>query len=136
MKGQHEKQIIDLRKEVDALLAVRNENDQLKEELTRLQQAMTEDQKKNDVLLLQAKERIERLEVWFADISLLSSSPRDRGGGYSHVKAYGDVPPKWITFFLPKILKHGSKQSLEEGPISQKLRKTYKISRFEVEKPL
>ena len=19
-------------------------------------------------------------------------------GGYSHVKAYGDVPPKWVTF--------------------------------------
>lgn len=67
MKGQNEKQIIDLRKEVDVLLAVRNENDRLKEELTRLQQAVAEDQKKNDALLLQAKERIERLEVWFAE---------------------------------------------------------------------
>ena len=28
-------------------------------------------------------------------------------GGYSHVKAYGDVPPKWVTF-SPKILRHGS----------------------------
>ena len=29
------------------------------------------------------------------------------GGGYSHVKAYGDVPPKWVTFSA-KILRHGS----------------------------
>ena len=29
------------------------------------------------------------------------------GWGYSHVKAYGDVPPKWVTF-SPKILRHGS----------------------------
>ena len=28
-------------------------------------------------------------------------------GGYSHVKAYGDVPPKWVTFSA-KILRHGS----------------------------
>ena len=28
-------------------------------------------------------------------------------GGYPHVKAYGDVPPKWVTF-SPKILRHGS----------------------------
>ena len=28
-------------------------------------------------------------------------------GGYSHVKAYRDVPPKWVTF-SPKILRHGS----------------------------
>ena len=45
------------------------------------------------------------------------------GGGYSHVKAYGDVPPKWVTFSA-QILRHGShfaqKKSLEEGPISQK----------------
>ena len=26
-------------------------------------------------------------------------------GGYSHVKAYGDVPPKWVTFSA--ILRHG-----------------------------
>ena len=29
------------------------------------------------------------------------------GGEYSHVKANGDVPPKWVTF-SPKILRHGS----------------------------
>ena len=29
------------------------------------------------------------------------------GGGYSHVKAYGDVPPKWVTFSA-KLLRHGS----------------------------
>ena len=44
--------------------------------------------------------------------------------GVSRVKAYGDVPPKWVTF-SPKILRHGfhfgKKISLEEGPISQKL---------------
>ena len=60
------------------------------------------------------------------------------GGGGSHVKAYGDVPPKWVTF-SPKILRHESqfgfkknnkKKSLQEGPFSQKLRKTCKISRF------
>ena len=58
------------------------------------------------------------------------------GVGGSHVKAYGDVPPKWVTF-SPKILRHGSqfglkkkKKSLQEGPISQNLRRTYKISRF------
>ena len=28
-------------------------------------------------------------------------------GGYSHVKAYGDVPPKWVTFST-KFLRHGS----------------------------
>ena len=65
-----------------------------------------------------------------------ASTPR---GGYSHVKAYGDVPPKWVTFSA-KILRHGShfaqKKSLEEGPISQKSRKNRKISHFEVEKPL
>ena len=54
-------------------------------------------------------------------------------GGYSHVKAYGDVPPKWVAF-SPKILRHGShfkkKKSLEEGPISKNLWKNCKISRF------
>ena len=51
---------------------------------------------------------------------------------YSHVKAYGEVPSKWVTF-LSKILRHGSyfdQKSLEEGPISQKLQNTCKISRF------
>ena len=58
-------------------------------------------------------------------------------GGCSHVKAYGHVPPKSITF-SPKILRHGfhicQKKSLdlEEGPISQKLRekKNRKIGHF------
>ena len=27
-------------------------------------------------------------------------------GAYSYVKAYGDVPPKWVTFST-KILRHG-----------------------------
>ena len=30
----------------------------------------------------------------------------NKPGGHSHVKAYGDVPPKWVTFSL-KILRHG-----------------------------
>ena len=59
--------------------------------------------------------------------------PSTNLGGYSHVKAYRDVLPKWVTF-SPKILKHGSyfgqKKSLEEGPISQKLQKNCKISYF------
>ena len=38
-------------------------------------------------------------------ITYLSMTPE--GGGNSHVKAYRDVPPKWVTF-SPKILKHGS----------------------------
>ena len=41
--------------------------------------------------------------------------------GYSHVKAYGDVPPKWVTF-SPKILSHGSHFT--------KIAKKCKISRF------
>ena len=60
--------------------------------------------------------------------------------GYSHVKAYRDVPPKWVTFW-PKILRHGSqfghKKSLEEGPISQNMKKkNVKSAIFEAEKPL
>ena len=59
------------------------------------------------------------------------------GEGYSHVKAYGDVPPKWVAF-SPKILRHGShfvqKKPLEEGPISQKF--SANKMKFEVEKPL
>ena len=47
-------------------------------------------------------------------------------GGYSHVKAYGDVPPKWVTFspeILRQVFNFGLKKSLEEGPISPKLQK-------------
>ena len=39
------------------------------------------------------------------------------------------MPPKWVTF-SPKILRHGKKKSLEEGPISQKLQKNCKINHF------
>ena len=55
------------------------------------------------------------------------SDPR----GYSLVKAYSDVPPKWVTF-SPNILRHGSpfsQQIPERGPISQKLWRNCKISR-------
>ena len=47
-----------------------------------------------------------------------------RPGGYSHVKAYGDMGPILV------------KKSLEEGPISQKLRKMLKSVIFVEEKPL
>ena len=50
-------------------------------------------------------------------------------GGYSHVQAYGDVRPNGLLF-------HQKSLNMGPGPISQKLRKTCKISRFEVEKPL
>ena len=57
--------------------------------------------------------------------------------GYSHVKTYGDVPPKWVTFFTKKSLDMGPilfKKSLQEGPMSQKLRKiNVKSAIFEVE---
>ena len=63
---------------------------------------------------LRAKPSIEktvRLEFCFSSVR--------SGGGNSHAKAYGDVPPKWVTF-SPKILRQGShfgkKKSLEEGP--------------------
>ena len=72
-------------------------------------------------------------------ISLLQFTHKPGGGEYSHVKAYGDVQPKWVTFSA-KILRHGSlfaqKKYLEEGPILQKSWKNCKISQFEVEKPL
>ena len=76
--------------------------------------------------------------------SALSPQLPGGGGGTHMLRAYGDVPSKWVTF-LAKILRHGShsvfKKSLEEGPISQKLqkkkkkkKKNGKISRFWREK--
>ena len=38
-----------------------------------------------------------------------TSVSRHRGGGYSHVKAYRDVLPKWVTF--------SPMSSLDVGPI-------------------
>ena len=61
-----------------------------------------------------------------------------RGGGNSHVKAYRDVLPKWVTF-SPKILDMGSilvKKSLQERPISQNYQKIVKAAIFEVGYPL
>ena len=61
------------------------------------------------------------------------------GYGYSIVKAYVDVPPKWVTF-SPKILRHRShfhsqKISLEGGPVSQKKKKKkVRLAIFEVGK--
>ena len=70
------------------------------------------------------------LATGYFGISELNRKPKNHPkfrGGYSHVKAYGDVPPKWVTF-SPKSLDMGPilvKKSLEEGPISQKLRKKW-----------
>ena len=46
----------------------------------------------------------------------------DSHGEYSYVKTYGYVPPKWVSFFLQEIPKHGShfswkKKSLAVGLI-------------------
>ena len=54
-------------------------------------------------------------------------------GGYSHVKVYGDVLQKRVSFYKKSL--HMSpilvKKSLEVGPISRKLQKRkYKISHF------
>ena len=67
-----------------------------------------------------------------------------QSGGYSHIKAYGDVLPKWVTLSQKKSLDTGPilvKKSLEEGPISQKLqknknKKNVKSAVFVVENPL
>ena len=60
-------------------------------------------------------------------------------GGYSHVKAYGDVPPKWVTFSA-KILRHGShfgQKILRRGSHFKKIaEKIVKTAIFEVQKPL
>ena len=52
-----------------------------------------------------------------------------QGVWFSHVMAYMDVPPKWVTF-SPKVLRYGShfgqKKPSKEGPISQKLEKKKK----------
>ena len=40
-------------------------------------------------------------------ICLLNVFCQSRGRGYSHVKAYGNVPSKWVTF-SPKIVRHES----------------------------
>ena len=60
-------------------------------------------------------------------------------GGYSHVKAYGDVLPKWLLF---------QQKSLDTGPIlvkkilrrgfhfTKSTKKIVKSALFEVEKPL
>ena len=56
------------------------------------------------------------------------------GWGYSHVKAYRDVPPKWVSFFTQGPFQ--SKKFLEEGPISPKVQKNCKISHFSGRKTL
>ena len=59
-------------------------------------------------------------------------------GGYSHVKAYRDVPPKWGTF-SPKILRHGShfgqKNPLMGVPFHRNCEKIVESAIFEAEKP-
>ena len=63
------------------------------------------------------------------------------GWGYSHVKAYGYVPPRWVTF-SQKILRHGSHfgvKILRRGSHFTKIagkKKMVKSTVFEVEKPL
>ena len=60
-------------------------------------------------------------------------------GGYSHVKAYGNVAPKWVTF-SPKILRHGSqlgKKILKRRvPFHKNCKKFVKSAVFEAAKPL
>ena len=54
--------------------------------------------------------------------------------GYSHVKAYRDALPKWVSFSAKSLRQgfHFSKKqkSLEEGPTWPKLQKNCKISHF------
>ena len=38
-----------------------------------------------------------------SDVGFVYVMLKSGGGGYSHVEAYGDVPPKWVSF-SPKIL--------------------------------
>ena len=54
------------------------------------------------------------LDMWFrgfgTDTGKMYCKPKictRRGGGYSYVKAYRDVLPRWVTF-SPKILTGGS----------------------------
>ena len=62
-----------------------------------------------------------------------------RGGGYWHVKAYGDVLPKWVTF-SPKILRHvsqfGQKSPKRSVPFHKLWEKIVKSAVLEAEKPL
>ena len=61
------------------------------------------------------------------------------GGEYSHVTAYGDVLPKWVTF-SPKLLGHGShygQKILGRRVLFHKIcEKIVKSAIFEAEKPL
>ena len=56
--------------------------------------------------------------------------------GYSH-KAYGDVPPKWVTF-SPKILRHDfcQKNPWKRIPFHKNCEKLVKLTIFVVGKPL
>ena len=66
--------------------------------------------------------------LWFiCRINLYQRILCSCAGGYSHVKTYRDVPPKWVTFLPnnPKtwVLFWSKKKKNSEGPILQKLRK-------------
>ena len=57
-------------------------------------------------------------------------------GGYLHVKAYGNVPPKWVNF-SPKILQHGSilvKTIIRRASLFTTIEKNVKSAISEVEK--
>ena len=59
-------------------------------------------------------------------------------GGYSHVKAYEDVPPKWVSF-SPKILRQvfhfGQKNPYRRGSRFTRIAKqNVKSALFEAEK--
>ena len=79
-----------------------------------------------------------------------ANGPRTKGSfagpwGYSYVKVYRDVSPKWVTL-LPTILRHGSHFGQKWPPQGKILRRGFhftkivkkncKISHFGVEKPL
>ena len=72
-------------------------------------------------------------EVWKFSTWLSQTGGRlKRLGRYSHVKIYGDVAPKWVSF-SPKIHRQGShfrQKSLKEGPSLRKLRKKVKNHPF------
>ena len=60
-------------------------------------------------------------------------------GRFSHVKAYRDVPPKWVSFHQESLDKGPIlvKKILRRGPHFTKIaEKNYKIAVFEAEKSL
>ena len=55
--------------------------------------------------------------------------------GYSHVKVYGDVLPKWVSFFTRKSLDMTIQKILKQRvPFYEKCKKKLKSAVFEVKK--